>query len=62
MSWGGGGLTEYMANLKLSSCFCTSSGTPLTASALVRPSSVALIHASSELSERNSYCIVVVGL
>ena len=35
-----------------SSCFCTSSGTPLTGSALVIPSSVALIHVSSELRER----------
>ena len=38
-----------------SSCFCTSSGTPLMASALVIPSSVALIHVSSELREKEGY-------
>ena len=55
LRWDGGSWQSTWPTFSFSSCFCTSSGSPLTASALVRPSSVVLIHASSELRERKGY-------
>jgi len=51
----GGSWQSIWPTFSFSSCFCTSSGTHLTASAPVRPSSVVLIHVSSELRERKGY-------
>ena len=57
MSCRGRGLESMWPTSSFSSCFCTSSGTPHTASALVRPSSVVLIHMPSELKEREGLLV-----
>jgi len=54
---GGRGLTEYMANLQLFQLFLHFLRHSSPVSALVRPSSVVLIHASSKLKESKGYWV-----